>query len=91
MLVAMVGVALRPRMILNALAMVGVALRPRMMLQRRWKVGVALRPRVMLSTTGMVKHGIVSVGEAYRSCTKWLSLLEKLIAVATQIAPKELG
>ena len=29
------------------------------------------------------EDGIIFVGEAYRSCPRWLSLLDKLIAVAT--------
>ena len=48
-----VGVAPRPRMILNSLAMVGVALRPRMMQQRMCRDGVALRPRMILNLLAM--------------------------------------
>ena len=33
--------------------------------------------------------GIISVGEAYRNCPKWLSLLEKLTAVATHTRLKK--
>ena len=48
MILLLVGVALRPRMILILATLYGVALRPRMIELRMLLVGVALRPRMMM-------------------------------------------